>query len=170
MQRAMKPDEPGALILLPHFSGSGNPFFNAGSKGFLYGLTLDTKREDIARAAIEALCYDIRLHLEAFAGAGMKFEAMRAVGGGAAIDKQLQLKANITGLRVIKGAVTESSAMGAAAYAAFAMGELKNPADAYAVVKQREKVFEPDMAAYERFRHGFLKYRTLAYAVEALEK
>lgn len=169
MQREAKPDEPGALLLLPHFSGSGNPFFNAGALGALYGLTLDTKREDIARAVIEALSYDIALHLEAFSRAGISIQAVRAVGGGATIDKQLQQKANILGIRVIRGAVAESSAMGAAAYAACAMGAISNPAQAYEMVKERETVFVPDAAAHERFSRAIERYRAFAYAVDKFE-
>ncbi len=164
MQREMDPQTPGSLLLLPHFSGSGNPFFCAEALGAVYGLTLDTRREDIARAIVEGLCYELRLHLEAFERAGISLRTIRAVGGGATIDRQLQLKANITGLRVVKGAVSESSALGAAAYAAFGIDALKNPADAYRSVQAGETVFEPDGKAHERFRKQFERYRKLAYS------
>ena len=113
--------------------------------------------------------YELRLHLEAYERAGIRLKTIRAVGGGATIDRQLQLKANITGLTVVKGAVTESSALGAAAYAATGMGVLSNPAEAYQRVKEKETVFVPDMQAHERFRTQFGKYRQLAYAVNALD-
>ena len=170
MQRTATPDEPGNVLLLPHFSGSGNPFFNPSSLGAIYGLTLDTPREEIGRALIEGLIYEQRLHLEAYARAGIHIDTLRAVGGGATIDKQLQLKANITGLNVVKGAVSESSAFGAAAYAAVAMGELKDPADAYRKIKANEKVFLPDMAAHARFSKMYARYRTLAHTVDKMER
>lgn len=163
MQRTMCPDVPGSLFIVPHFAGSGNPFFTANARGTMYGLTLDTQREDIGRAVIEGLAYELRLHLEAYEKAGIKLNAIRSVGGGATIDKQLQLKANVTGLRVIKGSVAEASALGAAAYAAVGMGALENPADAYRKVASGEKVFEPDMDAHRRFKEKFSTYRDLAY-------
>lgn len=169
MQREMDPEYPGGLFLVPHFSGSGNPFFQANALGAMYGLTLDTKREDIARAIVEGLAYELRLHLEAYERAGIHLDTIRAVGGGATIDRQLQLKANITGLRVVKGAVSESSALGAAAYAAVGMGKLRNPADAYQLVKAKETVFEPDAAAHERFEKQFQLYRKLVYASSELD-
>ena len=162
--------QPGGLLLLPHFSGSGNPYFDAEARGLVYGLTLDTRREDLARAVVEGLAYELRLHLEAYERAGIRFDAIRAVGGGATIDRQLQLKANVTGLRVIKGAVTESSALGAAAYAAMGMGVLENPADAYQLVKEREIVFEPDPAAHERFHSMFAQYRACSEAAHTLDR
>lgn len=169
MQREMDPGCPSAVLLLPHFSGSGNPFFCADGLGAIYGLTLDTRREDIARAIVEGLAYELRLHLEAYERAGIHLKTIRAVGGGATIDRQLQLKANITGLTVVKGAVAESSALGAAAYAAAGMGVLANPAEAYRKVKEKETVFLPDKKAHERFQAQFNKYRQLAYAANALD-
>ncbi len=170
MQRTATADAPGNVLLLPHFSGSGNPFFNPSSLGAIYGLTLDTPREEIGRALIEGLIYEQRLHLEAYARAGIHINTLRAVGGGATIDKQLQMKANITGLKVIRGAVSESSALGAAAYAAVAMGTLRDPADAYQIIKANEKEFIPDMDAHARFHETYARYRTLAHAVDDMER
>ena len=169
MQRKMDPETPGKLFLLPHFSGSGNPFFDPNGLGAIWGLTLDTDVADIGRAIVEGLAYELRLHLETLERAGMNIRSLRAVGGGAAIDRQLQLKANITGLTVIKGAVAESSAMGAAAYAAVGVGQLKNPAQAYQMVKAKEAVFVPDEAAHRRFEEAFKKFRALAYGIHAVE-
>lgn len=170
MQRKMDTEEPGKLFLLPHFSGSGNPFFDPMALGNLYGLTLDTDKADIGRAIVEGLAYELRMHLEAYQNAGIKLDTIRAVGGGATIDRQLQLKANITGLTVVKGAVAESSAMGAAAYAAVGIGQIANPADAYQMVKEREVVFTPSAAAHERFEESYRRFRDLAYSINAVEQ
>lgn len=170
MQRKANPAEPGKLLLLPHFSGSGNPFFDPAALGAVWGLTLDTDRADIGRAIVEGLAYELRLHLEAQQRAGIHISAIRAVGGGAAIDSQLQLKANITGLTVVKGAVAESSALGAAAYAAVGIGQIANPADAYQKVKARETVFTPDPAAHARFEAAYRRFRALAYAIHDVEQ
>ena len=169
MQRKVDPNEPGKLILVPHFSGSGNPFFDPNALGIIYGLTLDTDRGDIARAIVEGLAYDLRLHLDAQKRAGIHIDTIRAVGGGATNDTELQLKANITGLKVVKGAVSESSAMGAASYAAIGVGQISNPAEAYQMVKEKEKVFLPDPEAHERFEKTFDTFRKLAYSVHDIE-
>ena len=170
MQREADPKKPGSLLMLPHFSGSGNPFFDPNSLGAIYGLTLDTRREDICRALVEGLCYELKLHLEAYRRAGIEITSIRAVGGGATVDKQLQLKANALGLKVVKGAVAESSAMGAAAYAACGMGALTNPADAYQLVKEKEFEFLPDPAATAEFEKAYARYRDFAYRINDMEK
>lgn len=160
---------PGSLLLLPHFSGSGNPWFNPDAKGALYGLTLDSRREDISRAIIEGLCYELKLHSDAFKKAGIHINTLRAVGGGARIDRQLQLKANITGLKIIKGSVLESSALGAAAYAGVAMGVLAHPSEAYRAAAANECAFEPDKEAHKRFDIAFSRYQRLSRAINDFE-
>jgi xylulokinase len=162
-------EQPGPLMLLPHFSSSGNPWFNPNSKGMLYGLTLDSSKEDIARAIIEGLCYELKLHSDAFEKAGIHLKALRAVGGGARIDRQLQLKANITGLKIIKGNVVESSALGAAAYAGVAMGVLEHPSEAYKAIAANERVFEPDAEAGKRFEKSFARYQEFSRVINDLE-
>ncbi|MBQ3901294.1 MAG: hypothetical protein II736_06175 [Clostridia bacterium] len=167
MQRTMDPGQPGELTLIPHFEGSGNPFFSANSRGVIYGMTLGTKREDVGRAVIEGLALDLRLQLETFRKEGIRIDAIRAVGGGATIDRQLQLKANVTGVPVIKGYVSDSSTLGAAAYAAVGMGVIPSPADAYRRIGDKEIIFTPDRDAHERFLERYEFYRRLVYAVNA---
>ena len=165
IQRAVDPSMPGELMIIPHFAGSGNPFFSANSKGVIHGLTLDSKREDIGRAVIEGLALDLKLQLETYKKAGICFNSIRSVGGGARIDRELQLKANVTGIPVIKGAVSESSAFGAAAYAAVGMSEISNPADAYKKISGGEKIFLPDKDANSRFNKRYALYKDLIYTL-----
>ncbi len=169
MQRTMDPGVPGELTLIPHFEGSGNPFFSTASRGFIYGLTLNTKREDIGRAVIEGLALDLRLQLETFSKAGIGIGAIRAVGGGATIDRQLQLKANVTGIPVIKGYVADSSTLGAAAYAGVGMGAIPDPSEAYRKINRDEVIFAPDGKAHERFLKQYEFYRRLAYSLNSRE-
>ena len=53
MLEKLDPANPGTVLVLPHFSGSGNPFFNADGLGAVYGVNLDTDRKDIARGIAE---------------------------------------------------------------------------------------------------------------------
>ena len=161
--------QPGELIFLPHFSGSGNPYFDPRAKGAIYGLTLDSSRAQLVQAMIEGLCFELKLHSDAFKNAGMNIKTLRAVGGGARIDKQLQLKANITGLNIIKGSVPESSALGAAAIAGVAMGVISHPSQVFQAVTTNEKEFVPDQEACRRFESAYKRYAELNKAIHCLE-
>ncbi len=169
-QREADPENPGRLTLIPHFSGSGNPHFDPAAQGMLYGLNLDTKKEDIGRAIVEGLCYELKQHTQAFDKAGLHIDRLYAVGGGARVEKQLQLKANITGLTIEQGVVSESSAMGAAAYAAVAMGNIKNPAQAFYKIKKQGKVFLPNKEAVQRFDAAYQNYEMLSQQMHQFER
>jgi xylulokinase len=166
---ALEADKPSEMIFLPHFSGSGNPHFDPNAKGTIYGLTLSSTRDDIVQAMIEGLCYEIKLHSDALRKAGIDISAIRSVGGGAKIDKQLQLKANITGLIVIKGNVSESSALGAAAMAGVAMGQIKHPSEAFATAAKKEKRFVPQSETKKSFEKAYAKYAALFNKIHDFE-
>lgn len=168
MHQDIDPDKPGNLLFVPHFSGSGNPHFDPHAQGALYGFTLDTTRLDIARAMFEGLAYELKYHTEALRGSGLSLSALRAVGGGNRNSTELQLKANILGLDLIQGGVSESSALGAAAYAATGMGVISDPADAYIAIKSKEKVFETH--PNELFEKAFIKYLVFSNSVHNFEK
>lgn len=162
--------KPGGMFLVPHFSGSGNPYFDPSAKGVIYGLTLDSTRDDMAQALIEGLCYEIRQHLDAFGKAGIHIKTLRAVGGGAKLDHQVQMKANITGMDIIKGNVTESSALGAAALAGYGMGIISHPSEAFLAVNDQAKRFEADKAAHQRFEHAYRRYTLFNQTINRFEQ
>ncbi len=170
MLDALDADYPSGMYFIPHFSGSGNPYFNPEAKGVIYGLTLDVNRAGIVRAMIEGLAYELALHTESLEGAGIKLSALRAVGGGAHDDRQIQLKANTTGLSVIKGGVSESSALGAAALAAVGMGMIEDAAEAYQKTEQNEKRFKPNSDANTRFKAAFSQYKELNAVINKFEE
>jgi xylulokinase len=160
---------PGTLIMLPHFSGSGSPYFDPDALGVFYGLTLDTDRQDMGRAIIEGLTLDVGMQVKAFGKAGIAIDTLKVTGGGAGSDTQLQIKANITGLKIVRGAAQEASAMGAAAYAATAMGLLDNPADVYKMKAGGEKVFFPDTESFGRWQYALKRYKRLSASVQSFE-
>ncbi len=170
MLNELNTDRPGGMLFVPHFSGSGNPYFDPMAKGVIYGLTLDSSRDDLVQAMIEGLCFELRLHTDAFEKAGINIRKLRAVGGGARIDKQLQLKANITGLDIIKSNVSESSALGAASLAGVAMGIISHPSEAFAAVTEKEKHFVPKLKARQCFEGAYKKYFLLNKTINEFEK
>ena len=167
MRAGINPAKPCGLLMLPHFSGSGNPHFLPDAKGTLYGMTLDTTRGDVLNSIIESLCYEQRLHLDVLRGAGVKVDKLYAAGGGAKSDNELQLKANITGATIVKGRSTEAAALGAAAYAGCALGVISNPA--YAYKNDGQKTFVPDESARRLFDAQYQKYKKLSDSIYGFE-
>lgn len=105
------PDWP---LLLPHFVGSGTTLNDEVSLGALYGLTFETRREDIVAAVLEGITLEQALSLHVLAEAGGPIASVRAIGGGARSPYWLQMKADILGKPVTRVAVTDAPCLGAA--------------------------------------------------------
>jgi len=113
----------GGVYFVPAFVGLGAPYWDAYARGTVVGLTRGTDRRHLARAALEAICYQSRDVLEAMVvDSGIHLEALRADGGAAANDLLMQLQADLLGVPVQRPAVTETTALGAAYLAGLAVG------------------------------------------------
>jgi xylulokinase len=161
--------KPGELLLVPHFSGVCNPVFNPEARGALYGLTLNTTSRDLAQSILEGLCYDLKSRVRGFREAGIPIEKLKAVGGGAQSDAWLQLKANITGLEMIRADIHDASAMGAAALCGKAIGALDDPYAASGLMGLAQRRFVPEPEAACRFEKRFARYLSLRERIGAFE-
>jgi glycerol kinase len=147
---AKKADTRQRVYLVPAFTGLGAPYWDAEARGALFGLTRATGPAEIARAALEAVCYQTRDLLEAMKADGATgLEALRVDGGMVANDWLLQMLADILGVAVERPVVAETTALGAAYLAGLNQG-LFADLDAVAAQWQSDARFEPKMAAAER--------------------
>jgi glycerol kinase len=125
LARTAKPAE--GLYFVPAFTGLGAPYWNPEARGAIVGLTRDMGRAEIARAALDAVCYQTRDLLEAMA-ADMKQAGLSAPkrikvdGGMVRNDWFCQRLADLIGLPVDRPKVTETTALGAAYLAGLAAG------------------------------------------------
>jgi glycerol kinase len=116
-------DDTGGVYFVPAFVGLGAPYWDAYARGTLVGLTRGTDRRHLARAALEAICYQSRDLLEAMtADSGIHLRALRADGGAATNNLLMQLQADLLGVPVQRPAITETTALGAAYLAGLAVG------------------------------------------------
>ena len=83
------------MLVLPHFTTTGTPHFDNHSRGAIMGLTLDTTRQDIVRAVLEGITYELRMCIDLLDEAGVPVDELRATGGGAKSAPWLQIKADI---------------------------------------------------------------------------
>jgi glycerol kinase len=143
-------EDTGGVYFVPAFVGLGAPYWDAYARGTIVGLTRGTDRRHIARAALEALCYQSRDVLEAMAAdSGIGLAALRADGGAAANDLLMQLQADLLGVPVQRPAVTETTALGAAYLAGLAVGYWSG-LDEIAAQWRIDAEFEPAMPAGRR--------------------
>ena len=159
------PDKPSSVMVLPHFNGSGTPWCDLKSKGAFLGLTMDTTREDLVKAMLDSLTYEMRINLERLNEAQVSVRRLRCVGGAAKSEKWMQIKADILGCTVETLAVREAACLGAAMLAATAVGTYGSPMEALAMV-QLQKRFEPNPASHQLYDS---KYRTYCKIYQTLK-
>lgn len=108
------PQRPSPLMVLPYFTGSGTPHFDALTPGAILGLRLDTTRGDILKGLLEGLANELRINLDLLKDAGIPVHEIFAVGGGAKNRAWLQLKADVLNQPILVPQVTETGCLGGA--------------------------------------------------------
>jgi glycerol kinase len=146
---ASVPDTNG-VVFVPAFVGLGAPHWDAHAAGMLIGLRRDTGHAHIARAALEAIAFQVADVLEAVGSdTGEPLQALRVDGGAAVNDLLMQFQADVLGVPVVRPRVTETTALGAAYLAGLAVGFWPGP-DALRAERKGDVRFEPKMSAGER--------------------
>ncbi|HEY4123230.1 MAG TPA: glycerol kinase GlpK [Rhizomicrobium sp.] len=142
------------LYFVPAFTGLGAPYWDPDARGAIIGLTRDAGAAEIARAALDAVCYQTRDLLDAMArdmsDAGLSPPAALKVDGGMVKnDWFCQRLADLTGLPVERPQITETTALGAAYLAGLGAGifhDFAEIAQAWAL----DRRFEPALVAPAR--------------------
>jgi len=142
------------VILVPAFTGLGAPHWDADARGALFGLTRNTGPAELARAALESVCFQTYDLLEAmrrdWAGAGSK-TVLRVDGGMVASDWTMQRLADILDAPVDRPQILETTALGAAWLAGRAAGVWPEM-DGFAAAWRSEGRFEPALDPTTRAR------------------
>ncbi|WP_334175452.1 glycerol kinase GlpK [Pseudoxanthobacter sp.] len=143
------------VILVPAFVGLPAPHWNPDVRGALFGLTRGTGRAEIARAALESVCFQTADLMEAmradWAHEGGAETILRVDGGMSASDFTMQRLADFLDAPVDRPTQMETTVLGAAYLAGLQAGLLPDPAG-FAQAWRRERRFVPEMAAGERHR------------------
>ena len=141
---ASVPDN-GGVYLVPAFVGLGAPHWDPYARGAIHGITRGTTAGHLARAALESIAYQVSDLVSAMqADCGLALGELRVDGGATANDMLMQFQADLLGVPVLRPAVTETTALGAAYLAGLAVGYWDG-LDEIAAQWQVERVFEPAM-------------------------
>jgi len=120
----------GGVYLVPAFAGLGAPHWDAYARGTIVGITRGTTGAHIARAALESIAYQVGDLLDAVhRDAGIPLSELRVDGGASTNDMLMQFQADVLGVPVVRPAVTETTALGAAYLAGLAVGFWGSPGE-----------------------------------------
>ena len=117
----------GGVMMVPAFTGLGAPYWKPDARGTITGLTRGTMIAHIARAALESIAYQsaallLAMSRDAVAAGGAPVSELRVDGGACVNDLLMQFQADLLGIPVVRPAVIETTALGAAYLAGLSSG------------------------------------------------
>ena len=141
------------VVLVPAFTGLGAPHWDSDARALLCGMSRGTNKSHIARAALEAIAFQVSDVLTAMqSDLSSPLKELRVDGGASSNDMLMQFQADILNVPVLRPKLLESTAWGAAAMAGLKAGVFSS-LDEIAASWQLERAFEPKMNADQREFH-----------------
>ena len=143
------PDTAGVYVV-PAFTGLGAPYWDQYARGTIVGLTRGSGRNHIIRATLESIAYQTVDVVQAMqADSGLDLSGLRVDGGAVANNFLMQFQADLLNVPVVRPAVTETTALGAAYLAGLASGFWSSQ-DEIAQQWAIEREFIPQMSSSQR--------------------
>ncbi|MFT4021104.1 MAG: glycerol kinase GlpK [Acinetobacter sp.] len=141
------------VVLVPAFTGLGAPYWDSDARALLCGMSRGTTKAHIARAALEAIAFQVSDVLTAMqSDLSQPLKELRVDGGASQNDMLMQFQADILNVPVLRPKMLESTAWGAAAIAGLKMGTFSK-LEEIAQTWQLDRAFEPRMSEDERQQH-----------------
>jgi xylulokinase len=156
--------KPAQLMLLPYFLGEKSPLHDPRLRGGILGLHLGTTRGDLFRAALEAIGYGFRHHLDVFNELGVQLTTARVTNGGSKSRLWKEILASILNTELRPVSDHPGASLGAALLAAYGTGTVKQLEIASSLVRLEDAV-APQSELVSVYREA---YETYLAAGEAL--
>ena len=142
----------GGMYFVPAFSGLFAPYWRSDARGVIVGLSRFNTKAHLARATLEAICFQTRAVLDAMVqDSGVTLEVLKVDGGATVNNTLMQLQADILGVPVVRPVVSETTALGAAYAAGLAIGFWKDLDDLRQNWK-KDRQWDPTWSADQRNR------------------
>lgn len=139
-------EDNGGCVFVTAFSGLFAPYWIDDAKGTIFGITQHTQRGHIARATLEATCFQTKAILDAMEqDSGHKLSELAVDGGMSNSNLCMQTQANLIGIPVDRPAMRETTALGAAIAAGFAVDIWKEFDELKAINQKDRVIFQPDL-------------------------
>ena len=150
------PENPSDLLVIPYFTPSGTPYFDAKTPATVYGWRFGTSRGELLKGLLEGVAYEMRLNFEFLKKSGFAVERLIATGGGFRSREVVQLHADILNMSIAVCEEKEAGCRGAAMLAQRALGDAPAipPPEIVAMVEPRAefvRIYEKKFQKWEIF-------------------
>ncbi|OJJ45388.1 hypothetical protein ASPZODRAFT_69742 [Penicilliopsis zonata CBS 506.65] len=147
---ALTVDDNGGCVFVTAFSGLFAPYWIDDAKGTIFGITQYTQKGHIARATLEATCFQTKAILDAMEkDSGHALSELAVDGGMSNSDLAMQTQADVISIPVYRPKMRETTALGAAIAAGLAVGLWRNFAELRDINRAGGAVFEPKIGRQE---------------------
>lgn len=163
-----KKSKPGAngCFFLPYLQGANTPNYDSNARGTYVGMTFAHTRNDLIRATMEGICYDIRDMLDAMVSGNVpNYEVVRLTGGISRSDFWCQMQADIYNRPCEIVAVEEATALGCAIVAAVGVGIFKDYEEAAEKMVKITKRYEPNPDNAARYEDAYQTWKQVFKAL-----
>lgn len=141
------------VFLVPALTGLGAPYWDSHARGTLVGMTRGTSKAHLARAALESIALQVTEVLQAMhSDSRSDITELRVDGGASRNNLLMQMQADFSGRPVLRPAVTETTALGAACMAGLATGVWPDT-QTLATLWSTDRIFEPQWSDDQRQAH-----------------
>lgn len=149
------------VLVLPQFGSSGNPDLSMDARGTITGLTIHTRPEEIYRAILEGMAFQMYLSYERLKILGTQMNRIAATGGGSASELTLQIMADIFDMMVISLVNQESGTMGCMLMAAVGTGAYTSLEEGIKRAVKIKKECLPNKEMHRYYMEKFERYKNL---------
>ena len=152
---ARQVQDTGGVYIVPAFTGLGAPYWDMDARGAILGLTRGTTKKHLARAALEAMAFELCDLVEAAqADTSIELKRLKVDGGASANDFLLQFQSDLLNAEIIRPQNRETTVLGAAFLAGLSSGLWQSTTELKALTAgKNQKVFTATMTAAERKAH-----------------
>jgi xylulokinase len=148
----------GGVLFVPTMAGAFFPRRSPRARGAILGLTSAHGRPDLVRAVLEGVAFEMEWMARAMREQGLDPSELRLAGGGARSRAWCKIQADVHGLPVVRRTETHQSLLGAACYAASAVGLVEDPLLAARAWSADGETFAPSAEAHAFYREASSRY------------
>ncbi|MBQ9104411.1 MAG: hypothetical protein IJY57_04960 [Clostridia bacterium] len=161
-------EKPTDLLILPYFGGASTPFQDPNAKGAILGLTLNTTDAEIYQAILESTSLEVKLNLDTVKKFGVNVKSAVATGGGSNSKRWLQIKADITGLKLSTLRSSEGGLCGTAIIQAKAMGLVKTFKEGAKIFVKIKDEISPNPEKTKLYENKINQYKKLYKTIKEI--
>lgn len=155
------PPDPTSLLVLPHFTSTGTPYFDPSPLGAVIGVKLSTTKGEVLKAMLEGISFEMKVNLELLKKCGISVKQLRAFGGGTSSDTWMQIKADILDMPIDCVEAKQAGCMGAAMLAALAAEKISSLDQCSRTWVKTSRKFTPKPENAKIYAHSFEVYKDL---------